>query len=97
MTFQHKALLGYVAQEAHSLDFDSCTEEQQADVRKDTEELYLSYVILIQSRTQHINFNVDIKNNFNTVNNIYPKSFPQTIHLLCKYSKIVVPKIPDSK
>ena len=33
VTRQHKALLEYVAEEAHSLDFDSCTEEQQSSVR----------------------------------------------------------------
>ena len=38
VTRQHKALLEYVAQEAHSLDFDACTEEQQSYVRIDAEE-----------------------------------------------------------
>ena len=36
VTWQHKALLEYVAQESHSLDFASCTEEQQESVRTDS-------------------------------------------------------------
>ena len=35
---------------------------------------------------------VDLQNDFTTGNNLYPKYRPQTIHLLEKYSKIVVPK-----
>ena len=38
VTRQHKALLEYVAQESHSLDFYSCTEDQQEDARIDSEE-----------------------------------------------------------
>ena len=42
MTSQHKTLLEYVAQEAHSLAFDACMEEQQSAVIIDAEEGYLS-------------------------------------------------------
>ena len=97
MTCQHKALLEYFSQEAHSLDFDSCMEDQQSAVRIDAEERYLSYALLRQSRTQHIKLKANLQNNFITGNNLYPKSRPQTLHLLDKYSKIAVPKIPTSE
>ena len=38
VTLQHKLLLEYVAQEAHTLDFDSRTEDQQSAVHTDAEE-----------------------------------------------------------
>ena len=34
---------------------------------------------------------------FTTINNLYPKSRPQTLHLLDKFSKIAVTIIPESK
>ena len=40
--------------------------------------------------------NVDLQKYFTTVNNIYPKYRPQTLHLLYNYSKIAVPKTPSS-
>ena len=40
---------------------------------------------------------LDLHNDFTTGNNPYPKSCPQTLHLLKKYKKIAAPKIPASK
>ena len=86
-----------MAQESHSLDFYSCTEEQQSAVQIDYEERYLSYAILRQSGNHHRKLKVDLKNYFTTGNNLYPKSRPQTLHILDKYSKIAAPKMPASK
>ena len=89
---QHKALLEYVAQESHSLDFKSCTQDQQEAVRTDSEESYLYYALLRQSGNQHRKLKVDLQNDFTTRNNLYPKSRTQTLHLLEKYSKIAASK-----
>ena len=40
---------------------------------------------------------MDLNNNFTTGNNLHPKYRPQNIHILDKYSKIVVPKTSTSK
>ena len=92
VTRQQKSLLEYVAQEAHSLDFDSCTEEQQAAVLIDSTQRYLSYKLLIQSGSQHIKLEVYLKNDFTTGNNIYPKYRPQTIHILENTARQLYPK-----
>ena len=40
---------------------------------------------------------MDLNNDFTTGNNLCPKYHPQTLHLLDKYSKTVVPKTSTSK
>ena len=40
---------------------------------------------------------LNIQKNFTTVNNLYSKSFPQTIHLLLKHRKTAAPKMPASE
>ena len=49
VTWKHKSLLEYVAQESHLLDFDSCTEDQQAAEWIDSEESYIYYLLSRQS------------------------------------------------
>ena len=49
------------------------------------------------SGTQHSKLKMDLQNDFTTGNNLYPKPHPQNIHLLYKYSKIVVPKMSTSE
>ena len=77
--------------------FESCTEKHQESVRTDSKDRYLSYMLLRRIGNQHIKFKVDIQNNFTTGNNLYPKSCPQTLHLMDKYSKIAAIKMPSSK
>ena len=84
VTRQYKALLEYMTQEAHSLDYYSFMGEQQEAVHIDAKARYLSYAVLIQSGFQHIKLKVDLQNDFTTVNYIYPKYRPQTLHLLGK-------------
>jgi type II secretory pathway pseudopilin PulG len=87
-------LLEYVAQENHTLAFTTLSAEQKQAVREDTEEQYISYAFLCQSGAQHGNLKVDLRNNFTTGSNQYPKTHQQTLHLLDKYSKtVVVPKM----
>ena len=40
---------------------------------------------------------MDLQNDFTTGNNLYPKSGPQTLHLLDKYINKAAPNIPASK
>jgi hypothetical protein len=98
VTRQHKVLLEYVAQENHTLTFAALSAEQKQAVREDAEERYISYAFLRQSGAQHGNLKVDLRNDFTTGSNRYPKTRQQTLHLLDKYSKtVVVPKTTSSE
>jgi hypothetical protein len=98
VTRQHKVLLEYVAQENHTLTFTVLSAEQKQAVREDTEEHYISYTFLRQSGAQHGNLKVDLRNDFTTGSNRYPKTHQQMLHLLDKYSKkVVVPKMTSSE
>jgi hypothetical protein len=81
VTQQHKALLEYVAQENHTLAFTVLSDEQKQLVHEDTEECYISYAFLHQSGAQHGNLKVDLRNDFTTDSNRYPKTHQQTLHL----------------
>jgi hypothetical protein len=95
---KHKVLLEYVAQENHTLAFTALSAEQKQAVHKDAEERYISYAFLHQSRAQHGNLKVDLRNDFTTGSNRYPKTHQQTLHLLDKYSKtVIVPKTTPSE
>jgi hypothetical protein len=87
-----------VAQENHTLTFAALSAEQKQVVLEDAEERYISYAFLRQSRAQHGNLKVDLRNDFTTGSNQYPKTHQQTLHLLEKYSKtVVVPKTTSSE
>jgi hypothetical protein len=95
---QHKVLLEYVAQENHTLTFAALSAKQKQAVREDAEERYILYAFLRQSGAQHGNLKVDLRNDFTTGSNRYPKTRQQTLHLLDKYSKtVVVPKTTSSE
>jgi hypothetical protein len=95
---QHKLLLEYVAQENHTLTFAALSSEQKQAVSEDAEECNISYTFLRQSGAQHGNLKVDLRNDFTTGSNRYPKTHQQTLHLLDKYSKtVVVPKMTSSE
>ena len=97
MTHQHKVLLEYVANKLHHQDFASLGDAKQEAIRADAEERYISYVFLKQSGVQHGTLKVDLKNDFTTGDNHYPKTRQQTLHLLDKYSKTVVTKTTASE
>jgi hypothetical protein len=98
VTRQHKVLLEYVAQENHTLTFAALSAEQKQAVHEDAEERFISYAFLYQSGAQHGNLKVDLRNDFTTGSNRYPKTRQQTLHLLDKYSKTVfVPKTTSSE
>jgi type II secretory pathway pseudopilin PulG len=87
-----------VAQENHTLTFEALSSEQKQAVREDAEESYISYAFLNQSGAQHGNLKVDLRNDFTTGSNRYPKTRQQTLHLFDKYSKtVVVPKTTSSE
>ena len=98
ITQQHKVLLEYMAQENHIMTFAALSAKQKQAVREDAEEHYISYAFLCQSGAQHGNLKVDLRNDFTTGSNGYPKTHQQTLHLLDKYSKtVVVPKMTSSE
>jgi hypothetical protein len=83
-TQQHKVLLEYAAQENHTLAFAALSAKQKQVVHEDAEECYISYAFLHQSGAQHGNPKVDLRNDFTTSSNQYPKTCQQTLHLLNK-------------
>jgi hypothetical protein len=84
VTQQHKVLIEYVAQENYTLAFTGLSAEQKQVVREDDKERYISYAFLRQSGAQHGNLKVDLRNNFTTGSNHYPKTHQQPLHLLDK-------------
>jgi hypothetical protein len=97
VTRQHKVLLDYVAQEWYTKSFEGLGVAEHKLVRDDAEERYVSYTFLRQSGIQHGNLKVDLQNDFTTGDNRYPKNCQQTLHLLDKYSKTVIPKMTQSE
>ncbi len=71
---QHKVLVEHVAQENHTLAFTAVSDEQKQLVHKDAKEHYISYTFLHQSRAQHGNLKVDLRNDFTRGSNRYPKT-----------------------
>jgi hypothetical protein len=94
---QHKVILDYVAQESYTKSFEGLGLAEQKLVIYDAEERYVSYAFLRQSRIQHGNLKVDLQNDFTTGDNRYPKNRQQTLHLLDKYSKTVIPNVTQSE
>ena len=90
-------LLVYVAKELHRGAFADLGAAKQQAVREDAEERFISYAFLRQSGVQHGNLKVDLQNDFTTGYNRYPKNRQQTLHLLEKYSKTVVPEMTPSE
>jgi hypothetical protein len=97
VTRQHKVLLDYVAQESYTKSFEGLGVVEQKLVRDDAEERYISYAFLRQSGIQHGNLKVDLQNDLTTGDNRYPMNRHQTLHLLDKYSKTVIPKVTQSE
>ena len=97
VTCQHKVLLEYVAQELHQQAFATLTAVEQQAIHMDAEEHYIAYAFLRQSGAQHRNLKKDLQNDYTTGDNCYPKNWQQTLHLLDKYSKTIVPKMTQSK
>ena len=60
---------------------------KKLEVRKDTEESYLSYIFLRKIGKQHKKLKVDLQNGFTIVDDQYPKNRQGTAMLLDKYTK----------
>jgi hypothetical protein len=97
VTREKKVLLEYVAQELHQKTFVSLTRDEQHAVRTDAEERYIAYAFLRQRGAQHANLKMDLQNDYTTRDNHYPKNRQQTLHLLDRYSKTVVPEAAQSE
>jgi len=91
VTRQHKVLLEFVAQENHTQAFLALGAAEQEAIRVDAQERYQSYAFL-QSGAQHGHLKQSLQNDFTTGDNHYAKTHQQTLHLLDKFSKTVVPK-----
>jgi hypothetical protein len=88
----------WLKQENHTLAFAALSAEQKQAICEDAEECYISYAFLHQSGAKHGNLKVDLRNDFTTGSNQYPKTHQQTLHLLNKYNKtVVVPQMTSSK
>ena len=57
---------------------------KKLEVRKDTEERYLSYIFLRQSENQYNKLKVDLQNDFTKSDDWYPKNTQETITHLDK-------------
>jgi hypothetical protein len=87
-----------VAQENHTLTFAALSAKQKKAVCEDAEEFYISQAFLHQSKVQHGKPKVDLRIDFTTGSNRYPKTHQQMQHLLDRYSKtVVVPKTTSSE
>jgi hypothetical protein len=60
------------------LAFTALSAKQKQVVREDAEERYISHAFLHQSGAQHGNLKVDLRNDFITGSNRYPKTHQQT-------------------
>ena len=87
VTRKHKVLLEYVSQDLHNQAYDTLTDAEKTAVEEDAEERYVSYVFLRHSRPQHGKLRNDLKDDFTTGDNRYPKTRQQQIHLLDRYTQ----------
>ncbi len=88
--FQHPVLQAFVADEKGGPKYTDMNLVEQAQIRVEAQEIFLSYIMLRQSGKQHTKLRVDLQNDFTTGNNRYPKDRQQVLHLLDKYSKTAV-------
>jgi hypothetical protein len=93
---QHPVLLQHVAKDTRKMDFASCSDDEQQEVREDADERYLSYIMLRQSGKQHNKLRTDLGNDYTTGDDRYSKTRQATLHLLDKYSKTVVAPPPST-
>ena len=70
-------------------DYEDLDKDIRALVRDKAEELYLGYVMTIQSAAVNDKLKTDMHNNFTVGTNIYPGSPQASLHLLDKYLKQV--------
>ena len=70
-------------------DYEDLDKDTRALVRDKAEELYLGYVMTIQSAAVNDKLKTDLHNNFTVGTNIYPGSPQASLHLLDKYLKQV--------
>jgi hypothetical protein len=80
-------LLEYLTQEVYGKEYSASNPTKQDDVQGDAEEQYVSYVFLKQSSPQHNKLKGDLKDNFTTGYNKYPKTRQQVLLLLANYTK----------
>ena len=69
--------------------FDDLSSDEKMEVRKDTEERYLSNVFW-KSGKQHNTLKVFLQDEFNTCDEQYPKNRQGTLMILYKYTRYIV-------
>ncbi len=91
--FNHKALQEFEASEKNpNVELKDMTPDDQNKMKEVAHEALLSYLMLLNSGKQHDKLRMDLKNDFTTGNNRYPKTRQQVLHLLDRYTKSTVVK-----
>ncbi len=90
--FHHRVLHEF---HAHAKDvnvkYKDMDPDDQAKIRVEAAEAFLSYVMIRQSGRQHQKLRTDLMNSSTTGSNMYPPDRQATLHLLDQYSKAPVP------
>ena len=71
--------------------------EYQEDIKEDSKERYLSYVLIRQSVKQHNKLKIDLQNNFTIGDDRMTKKSHTTLHLMDRYNKNTVVIQPTSE
>jgi hypothetical protein len=97
---QHGVLRDYVAKQLHGMPYDQLTDIAQKDaVCKDVAERYLAFVFLSQSGKKHNQLRADLKNQFMSGHDNYPRTVQAMLRFLDNYdqqhSAAVVPSTSE--
>jgi hypothetical protein len=84
---EHKVLWEYCAQSKHSMSYGALGTTDQAAMHQAAEDLYLAYILLVNSGGQHEHLRKELQNDFTKGSNKYPENCSQTLLFLDRYSK----------
>jgi hypothetical protein len=85
---QHGVLRDYVAKQLHGTPYDQLTDSAQKDaVCKDAAERYLAFVFLSQSGEKHNQLRADLKNQFMSGHDNYPRTVQAMLRFLDNYDQ----------
>jgi hypothetical protein len=85
---QHGVLRDYVAKQLHGVPYDQLTDSVQKDaVCKDAAERYLAFVFLSQSGEKHNQLRADLKNQFMSGHDNYPRTVQAMLRFLDNYDQ----------
>ena len=90
VTRQHSILLECTAQSTHRVSYQSITNDQRIEIQTDADKSYLAYICFKQGAKTSENLRTNLRYDYTTGENKYPKSCQATLHYLEKHSKSVV-------